>query len=54
MAIADWNEKNPSARIKVTRTQILQRVRALKSSRAERAVKAAPKELRGAVGDALS
>ncbi|URI11059.1 PLxRFG domain-containing protein [Aquincola tertiaricarbonis] len=53
-AIADWNEKNPSARIKVTRTQILQRVRALKSSRAERASKAAPKELRGAVGEALS
>lgn len=53
-AIADWNEKNPSARIKVTRTQILQRVRALKSSRAERAVKAAPKELHGAITEAIT
>ena len=44
--LADWNEKNPSTPIKITSSQIIARVRAMRTSRADRTVKAAPKELR--------
>lgn len=52
-SLADWNEANPSAPIKITRTQVLARVKALKSSRADRTVKAAPKEMRATVRESL-
>lgn len=51
--LADWNETNPKARIKITRQQVLARVKALRATRAERTVKAAPQELRGAVKETL-
>lgn len=49
--LAAWNKKNPQAPIRINMPQILSRVRALRSSRAERTIKAAPKELRGAVAE---
>jgi hypothetical protein len=51
--LADWNADNPKAPIRITMPQIVSRLRALKTSRAERTIKAAPKELRGLVGEAL-
>ena len=51
--LADWNEANPTARIKITIPQVLARVKALKSSRAERTAKAAPKEMRAQVRETL-
>lgn len=51
--LADWNEANPTARIKITIPQVLARVKALKSSQAERTAKAAPKEMRAQVRETL-
>lgn len=52
--LADWNANNPTAPIKITIPQVLARVKALKSSRAERTAKAAPKEMRAQVREALN
>jgi len=51
--LADWNKDNPTTPIRITIPQILSRVRALRSTRAERTAKAAPKELRGLVRETL-
>jgi hypothetical protein len=53
-SLAEWNADNPSAPIKITLTQVLARVKALKMNRADRTVKAAPKELRATVRESLS
>lgn len=53
-SLADWNAANPTAQIKITIPQVLARVKALRSSRADRTVKAAPKEMRGTVKESLS
>jgi hypothetical protein len=47
--LARWNEVNPESRIVVTPMQIIQRVRQLRTSRDERFVRAAPREMRQAV-----
>ena len=52
--LADWNAANPTAPIKITIPQVLARVKALRQSRADRTVKAAPKEMRSTVKEALS
>jgi hypothetical protein len=51
--LATWNEDNPGTPIRITGSQIVKRVRDLKASRADRAVKSAPKELRGMVRETL-
>ena len=53
-SLAEWNAANPTAPIKITLPQVLARVKALRSSRADRTVKAAPKEMRGTVREAMS
>lgn len=52
--LADWNAANPTAPIKITIPQVLARAKALRQSRADRTVKAAPKEMRSTVKEALS
>lgn len=52
--LADWNAANPTAPIKITMPQVLARVKALRQSRADRTVKAAPKEMRSTVKESLS
>jgi hypothetical protein len=47
--LARWNEVNPESRIVVTPVQIIQRVRQLRTSRDDRFVRAAPREMRQAV-----
>ena len=51
--MADWNERNPDARIAVNRMQIARMARDMRASRDERLVRAAPKELRGRVAAEL-
>ena len=51
--LADWNAANPQAPIKITLPQVLRRLKELKTSRADRATKAAPKELRPLVREVL-
>ena len=51
--LADWNAANLTAPIKITLTQVLARVKALKTSRADRTVKSAPKEMRAQVRETL-
>jgi len=51
--LADWNKANPQAPIRITMPQVLARLKALKTSRAERTVKQTPKELRPLVAETL-
>ena len=53
-SLAEWNADNPSSPIKITLTQVLARVKALKMSRADRTIKMAPKEMRATVKEVLS
>lgn len=48
-ALADWNEKNPSAQIRIQLPQIAKRVRALSEDKATRIAKTAPAEIRASV-----
>ena len=44
-----WNAANPNARIVINRMQIARQARDMRATREERLIRAAPKELRGAV-----
>ena len=47
--LRDWNRKNPDSRIKLNPSSIAARVKAMRSSSADRLVKATPRGLRDAV-----
>ena len=47
--LRDWNRKNPDSRIKLNPSSIAARVKAMRSSSADRLVKATPRDLRDAV-----
>jgi tRNA G10 N-methylase Trm11 len=51
--LADWNEKNPEDRIKIDSAQILQRVRKLRQSRAQRFITSVSPERRSAIKDTM-
>ena len=48
-----WNEKNPEAPMRITMQQVIQRVRQMRMSREQRAVRNAPREMRPAVEEAF-
>lgn len=52
--LMDWNRKNPETPIKANPQSIAQRVKAMRSTSAERTVKATPKEMRGMISDQLA
>jgi len=52
--LADWNEKNPEARIVLAMPNVLRRVREMRKDRTERFIKSTPKELRAQTREALS
>ena len=52
--LAAWNKANPLAPIRITVQQVRARMKALKSTRAERTLKQTPKELRGLVSETLN
>jgi N12 class adenine-specific DNA methylase/predicted RNA methylase len=52
--LADWNENNEDAPIRIEANQIRQRVRALRATREERILKTTPREMRGAMREALT
>ncbi len=52
--LAQWNADNPTSQIRITNSQIGRRVMDLRASRAERTIKAAPKEMREAVREGLN
>lgn len=52
--LMDWNRKNPETPIKANPKSIAQRVKAMRSTSAERTVKATPKEMRGMISDQLA
>jgi hypothetical protein len=45
--LAEWNRKNPTKPIVITRQQIMQRVKKMAMTRRERLIQTSPKELRG-------
>jgi hypothetical protein len=47
--LATWNEKNPDTPIRITPDQVRRRAREMRKSKAERQMRAAPKELRPAL-----
>lgn len=49
-----WNARNPETPIRIGLPQIGRRVKEMRQTRAERFIKAAPKELRGQVSEALA
>jgi hypothetical protein len=49
--LATWNRKNPSTPIRIDMTQVLRRVRDMRATKAERLLRAAPRELRGALAE---
>lgn len=51
--LADWNKANPQAPIRITMPQVIQRLKAMRASRAERTLKQTPKELRPLVSETL-
>lgn len=53
-ALADWNAKNPDTPIRITSGQIRNRARNISATKAERLIKATPRELRGLAADRLS
>ena len=52
--LAKWNADNPESPIRIKFPQILQRVRAMNQTKAERIAKTAPRELKAQVREALS
>ena len=52
--LAKWNADNPESPIRIKFPQILQRVRAMNQTKAERIAKTAPKELKAQVREALN
>jgi predicted RNA methylase len=52
-ALADWNAKNQETPMRIGMQQVIQRVRNLQSTRAQRAEKAAPRELRPLVRESF-
>jgi ADP-Ribosyltransferase in polyvalent proteins len=52
--LRQWNADNPGSRIAITPPQISRRVNEMRMTRDERAVRAAPKELRAGVREALT
>lgn len=52
--LADWNSSNPSVPIRIEPNQIRQRVKAIRATRADRIFKTTPREMRGAVREALT
>lgn len=50
--LRDWNETNPETPISISMSQIVRRVQQMKTSRAERVQKSAPKELRAQMAQA--
>ncbi len=51
--LADWNEANPDQRIRITSSQIMQRVKKLRQDRSQRFITSVSPERRGAVADVL-
>ncbi|URI08918.1 PLxRFG domain-containing protein [Aquincola tertiaricarbonis] len=51
--LQSWNESNPESRIAISMPQVLKRVRAMRTTRQERVIKAAPKEMRAGVKEAV-
>lgn len=51
--LADWNRRNPDTQLRITMQQVIRRVREMQRSRAERAIRSAPPELRERVREAL-
>ena len=49
----DWNEKNQDSQMRISKQQLIQRVRDMRASRADRTIKAAPVEMRARVREAL-
>lgn len=52
-ALRSWNQKNPEATIVLSAPAVWSRVRQMRMDRTERFLKAAPKELRGQMGETL-
>lgn len=52
--LAEWNSKNPEAKISIHPDQLQRRVREMRLSREQRTVKRAPKEIRGGVREEMS
>lgn len=53
-SLADWNRKNPETPIRIRPADIVRRVREMRSSRSDRLVKSAPKELRATVREGIN
>lgn len=51
--LADWNENNPEARIKITMQQLVQRAKKLRETRAQRFITSTSPERRRAVAEEL-
>ena len=51
--LADWNARNPETPIAINRMQLARMARDMRATREERAIKAAPKELRGRMAEEL-
>jgi len=51
--LKDWNEKNPTDRIRIDGAQIVRRLREMRKTREQRIIKSAPRELRAEVRSAL-
>ncbi len=51
--LAKWNEDNPESRIVITAPQIIRRVKELKTTRDDRFVRTAPKEMRQGIAEVL-
>lgn len=52
--LADWNAKNETSQMRIGMQQIVNRVREMRSTRNERTIKAAPREMRQGVREALN
>jgi hypothetical protein len=52
--LADWNAKNPDARIVIKAEQLHTRLREMQATRNQRIIKRAPQEIRRSVMDALA
>jgi len=51
--LKDWNEKNPTDRIRIDGAQIVRRLREMRKTREERIIKSAPREMRQEVRSSL-
>lgn len=52
--LAQWNDDNPESRIVITAPQIIRRVREIRTSRDERFVRTAPKEMRKGIAEIVN